>query len=140
GDLHRAAAEGVLRLGDERRVEADRGHGWDRRVAGLRVDRLGAQRPDLARRVPALERGEVHHPDREVERPQLRRLLDRAALQALDAQFDADLVDRGLASEDAPERSRPATRPGPDELAGTLAGDRVWLPDGHGSGRIQPEP
>ena len=49
----------------------------DRRIAGLGMDALGAQRPDLARRVLALEGRQIHHPDREVEGPQLRGLLDR---------------------------------------------------------------
>ena len=138
--LTRRALERLLRLGDERRVDADRGDGRDRRVAGLRVDRLRAQRPDLARRVAALEGREIHHPDREVEGPQLRGLLDRAALEALDAQLDADLVDRGLAPEHAPERPRAPAGPRADELAGALAGDRVGLPDGHGTVRIHRAP
>src|SRR5262249_29113840 len=136
GDLHGRAAQGVLGLGDERGVQADCRDRRNRRVARLRVDRLRAQRPDLAWRVAALERREVDHPDREVERPQLGRLLDRAPLQALDARLDPDLVDGGEPAEDAAERSRAPARPRVDELAGTLAGEGVWLPDGHGTVRI----
>src|SRR6185503_8810797 len=122
GDLDARPAEGVLRVLDQGRVDADGRDGWDGRVARLRVDGLGAHRPDLAGCVLALEGRQIHHPDRQVEGPQLGGLLDRAALQALDAELDAHLVDRRLAAEDAAEGARTAARPGPDELAGALAG------------------
>jgi threonine dehydratase len=67
------------------------------------MDPLGAQGPDLARGVLSLEGREVHHPDREVERPELRRPLDGAFLQALDPLLDADLVDAADPSEEAAE-------------------------------------
>ena len=92
----------------KRRVDADRRDVRDRRVARLRVHRLRAQRPDLARRVLPLERREIHHPDREVERPQLRRLLDRPLLERVDPLLDADLVDRLTRPSRLAERSRPA--------------------------------
>ena len=73
GDADAGRAQGFLRLGNERRIDADRGDVGDRRVARLRLDRLGAQGPDLARRVLSLERRQVHHPDCQVEGPQLGR-------------------------------------------------------------------
>src|SRR5207247_1284596 len=79
---------------------------------------------------------EVHHPDGEVERPHLGRLLDRAALEGLDPQLDPDLVDCRLSAEHAAERAWTAACPRPDQLAGALPRDRVGLPDGHGTGRI----
>jgi hypothetical protein len=100
------------------------------------MHRLGAQGADLARRVAALERRQIHHPDREVQGPELGGLLDRAPLEALDPQLDAHLVDGGLAPEHAPEGSRAAACPRLDELAGALAGDGVGLPEGHGTVRI----
>src|SRR5439155_17842892 len=101
---------------------------------------LGAQRPDLARRVATLERREIHHPDREVERPELGGLLDRPFAQRLDTLLDADLVDRGDTAQQAAEMSGPVV-PGPDELVGALAGRRVGTADcGHGTVRIQLPP
>ena len=82
GDLHVAPLQRVLRLGDHRRVDADRRDGRDGRVARLWVHGLDAQRPDLAGRVLPLERRQIHHPDGQVEGPQLRRLLDRPPLRA----------------------------------------------------------
>ena len=116
--------ERLARLGHERRVDADRRDVRDRRIARLRVDRLGAQRPDLARGVLPLERGQVDHPDRQVERPQLRGLLDRALLERLDPLVDPDLVDRADPSEQPAERARPPVE-GPDELVGALPGEPV---------------
>ncbi len=49
--------------------------------SGFGTDRLRAHRDDLADRVAALEGRQVHAPDREVERPALRVLLDRAGRQ-----------------------------------------------------------
>ena len=124
GDLDGRALEGVLRLGDERRVDADRGDRRDRRVARLRAHRLDAQRADLARRVLSLERRQIHHPDREVERPHLRGLLDRPALERVDPLLDADLVDRGDPPEQAAERvagARPSQAT--DQLVRALAGE-----------------
>ena len=121
GDLDRRALERVLRLGDERRVDAHRGDGRDRRVARLRAHRLDAHRPDLARRVLSLEGRQVHHRDRELERPHLRRLLDRAPLERIDPLLDADLVDRGDPTEQAAERPGAAI-PGTDQLVGACTG------------------
>ncbi len=130
--------ERVLRLGDERRVDAHRGDGRDRRVARLRAHRLDAHRPDLARRVLSLEGRQVHHRDRELERPQLRRLLDRAPLERIDPLLDADLVDRGDPPEQAAERPGTAV-PGTDQLVGALTGRVIGASrGGHGTERIHP--
>ena len=93
GDLHGRAGEPLLRDGDEVRVDADRRHGRDRRVAGIRVHRLRAQGGDLARRVRAFEGRQIHHPDREVERGELRALLDRALRELARAGLERDRVD-----------------------------------------------
>src|SRR5439155_1454784 len=54
GDPHPRSAEGVLRLGHERRIDAEGRDGRDRRVARLGSHRLGRERADLARRVLSL--------------------------------------------------------------------------------------
>ena len=102
-------------------VDAHRGDGRDGRVARLRTHRLDAHRPDLARRVLPLERRQVHHRDRELERPQLRRLLDRAPLEQIDPLLHPDLVDGGDPPEQAAQRPGPAV-PRTDQLVGALAG------------------
>ena len=141
GDLHGRAPERLLGLGDQRRVDADRGDGRDRRVARLRPHRLDAHRPDLARRVLPLERRQIHHRDREVERPHLRRLLDRAALERIDPLLDADLVDRASPAR-AGCRAGPGGHPRPDQLVGALAGRAVGASGRrHGTERIhRPRP
>ena len=140
GDLHAAARERLLGVGDQRRVDADRRHGRDGRVARLGAHRLDAQRPDLARRVLPLEGRQVHHPDREVERPELRRPLDRAPLERVDPLLDPDLVDRADPADQAAERAADRARsriPGPDQLVRALAGGAVGaLGGGHGTERI----
>src|SRR4029450_11934270 len=122
GDLDGRAPEGVLRVLDERRVDAQRGDARDRRIAGLRSDRLCGERPDLARRVLALERREVDHPDRQIEGPELRSFLDRALLQRVDPFVDADLVDGADPTEEAAQRPGSPV-PGADKLASLLAGE-----------------
>jgi hypothetical protein len=100
------------------------------------VHRLRAERPDLARRVLPLEGRQVHHPDREIERPELGLPLDRALLQAVDPFLDADLIDRADPAEQAAEGARPAV-PRADELVGALAGEGVRaVGGGHGTVRI----
>ena len=56
------------------------------------MDALHAQRANLALSVFTFERGQVDHPDREIERPKLRIAFDRTFLQAVDALIDAHLV------------------------------------------------
>ena len=77
-----------------RRVDADRGDaaGWSgRRAPGACALTHSAR--TLPGGVLPLERGQVHHPDREVQRPHLGRLLDGALLERIDPLVDADLVD-----------------------------------------------
>ena len=58
------------------RCRSPRRSGW--LGSAGRAHALGAQRADLALSVLALERGQIDHPDREVERPQLdSRLIER---------------------------------------------------------------
>ena len=58
-----------------------------------------AHRDDLADGIRALERGEVHAPDREIERPQLRLALDRALRERGRPLLEPDGVHRGHAGE-----------------------------------------
>ena len=58
------------------------------------VHRLVTHLPDLARRIAAFERGLIDHAEREFERLDFRVLLEAAAVEARDAFFDADLIDR----------------------------------------------
>src|SRR3989442_909312 len=81
----------LLGVGDQSRIDAQRRDRRDRGITRLGMDRLRREAPDLARGVAALEGRQIDHPDREVEGPQLRGLLDRAALQRVDAQLDSDL-------------------------------------------------
>jgi hypothetical protein len=92
GDLHAAPAQRLLGGADERRVDADRGHARDRRVSRIGLPALHAQRADLALGVLPLECREIHHSDRQVERPELRFLLDRALLEAVDPLVHAHRV------------------------------------------------
>src|SRR6188474_3827688 len=78
---------------------------------------LGTQGANLALRVFALERGQVHHPDREIERPQLGFALDRALLEAVDPLLYADLVHAPDPLDHALDALAPAD-PGTYERAG----------------------
>src|SRR4029450_10227194 len=78
---------------DEVRVHADRGDRWEGGVARIGTDRLGGKGSDLPRRVLTLERRQVHHPDRELEREDLRVPLDRTPRQRRGALFQRDSVD-----------------------------------------------
>ena len=51
------------------------------RVGGVGAQRLGGERPDLAGGVRALQRGQVDHADREVDRPRLGGGLDGAGAE-----------------------------------------------------------
>jgi hypothetical protein len=68
------------------------------------MDRLRGERGDLARRVGALERREVHHPHGELERLELRLALDRALAERRRPLLERDLVDRADAREARLER------------------------------------
>ena len=100
-DGHPRAGHGTAGGAHEVGVDAD---GRDARagvVAGLGLHRLGAQRPHLAGRVGALERGEVGHRHDGVERPALGTLLDRPGGQARDPGLGAHLVDPRQAVQEA---------------------------------------
>ena len=108
--LDRRAAEPRHGGRDEVRIDADRRDRRDRRVDGVGADRLRAQRRDLAGRVGALERRQVHHPDRELERLQLRLLLDRALRQRRRALFERDRVDGADSRQPRLQRELEAAR------------------------------
>ena len=121
GDLHRAAGAaagerggdgGDVEAGALQRLAGDAGEvavdadGRDRRagrVAGVGPLGLGGQGADLAGGVGALQRGQVDHRDRGVDRPGLRRRLDRAGAEHRDAGLGADLVDAGQAVQEGAE-------------------------------------
>ena len=86
------------------RVDADGGDRRARRVARVGPHRLRAQRAHLAGRVRALERGQVDHADRHVERPRLARRLDAAGGEPGRPRLGADLVDAGQAVQEPPQR------------------------------------
>ena len=113
-------ASASFATGTMRGVDADRGDAGDRRVGRVRPDALGAQ---SARTLPVgvlpLERGQVHHPDGELERPDLGCLLDGPLLERVDALVDAHLVHAADAVEQRAGRPRPAD-PGVDERGGLL--------------------
>ncbi len=94
GDPHARAGEPPLGDAHEVRVDAHCRNGRDRAVGWVGVDRLRAQRGDLAGRVGTLERRQIHHPDREVERRKLRALLDRSFRELPGAGLERDRVDR----------------------------------------------
>src|SRR6266498_408658 len=77
GHLHPGPLQLPHRYGNELRVETHGCNRWDRRVRGVRTNGLGAHGHDLSRGVLPLQRGQVHRPDRQVQRPQLRLALDR---------------------------------------------------------------
>src|SRR5688500_18712676 len=71
GDVDPAAGQGLLRDAGEVAVDADRGDRRARGVGRVGTAGLGGQAADLARGVGALERGQVDHRDRGVDRPRL---------------------------------------------------------------------
>ena len=81
GHVDAAALQFGRRDVSQVRVHADGGDHRRGRVGGVGALGLGAQRADLARRVLALQRGQVDHRDRGVERPSLGRGLDGPARQ-----------------------------------------------------------
>ena len=102
--LHAGSVEPRLRGRDEIRIDADRRDRRDRRVDRVGPHRLRAERGDLAGRVGALERRQVHHPDGEVVGLQLRVLLDRALGQRRGALLERDGVDGADPRESRLER------------------------------------
>ena len=104
GHLHVGPGQRVDRGLDQVAVDADGGHGRARRVGGIGAPALGAQRPDLARRVLPFEGGEVDHADGEVEGERLGGGLDRPGGEAGGPGLDAHLVDAGQAVEEPSQR------------------------------------
>ena len=103
-DLHAASGKAFLRSFDEVRVETDCRNRRHRRVQRIGPHRLRAQRRDLARRVLALEGGQIHHPDREVERLQLGLALDRPLRERRGALLERHGVDRADTRESGARR------------------------------------
>ena len=102
--LHAAVAERLLGGRDHVGVDADGGGRRAGRVGRVGVHRLGGERADLAGGVLALERGQVDHPDRQVDRVRLGRGLDRAGAEGGRAGLGADLVDAGEAVQEPAQR------------------------------------
>ena len=94
GDLDAAVAQALDRGRDHVRVDAERGDRRHARVRRVGSHGLRGERRDLARRVGALERRQVGHPHRELEREDLRLLLDAALRERGGALLERDLVDR----------------------------------------------
>ena len=72
--------------------------------------RLRAERAYLPRRISALERGEVHHPDRKVERVELRIALDRALRELRGSRLERDGVDSADPGQPTAARQLERTR------------------------------
>lgn len=87
------------------RVHAHRGDRWCLRAVRVGATGLGAQCADLALGVGAFERGEVDHPDRGVDRPQFRGLLDAPGAEPGGALLQTDLVDSGQSVQEPPQRT-----------------------------------
>ena len=107
-----AASPGAGRRGrrHEVRVDADRGDRRDAAVDRVGTHRLRAERRDLAGRVGALERRQVHHADGELERLQLRLLLDRPLRKLAGTRLERDGVDRADPRQPRLQRKLEATR------------------------------
>src|SRR6202521_1323364 len=88
---------------DAGRVDADCGHRRNRWIARFRPDCLRAERRHFAWRVRSLESRQVHASHRQVERPELGGLLDRALGERGGALVDAYLVDAAHAAHQRAE-------------------------------------
>ena len=99
-----------LRHGDEVRVHADGGDRRDRAVGRVGTHRLRAERRHLAGRVRPLERRQIHHPDRELERRELRPLLDRPLRELAGPRLERDRVDGADARQPQIERKLEVAR------------------------------
>ncbi len=100
----------LLRRRNQVRVDAHRGDRRDVRIARIGPHRLRAERRHLAGRVLPLERRQVAAANRELERPDLRVLLDRALRELGGALLDGHLVDRADARQPLLERQLEAAR------------------------------
>ena len=131
GDVDAAGAEHLLRGRDHVGVDAHgRGHRAGR-VGRVRVHRLGGEGADLAGGVLPLQRGQVDHPDREVDRELLGRGLDRAGAERGGTGLRADLVDTGQPVQEPAQRVVAA-----GDVREVLRGSGCARPlaRGHGSG------
>ena len=97
------AAQHLGHVRDHRRVDADRADVRAGRVGRVRAQRLGGQRPHLARGVRPLQRGQVDHPDRQVDRLGLGGGLDGAGAELCRPLLRADLVHAGQAVQEGPQ-------------------------------------
>src|SRR6478735_5801527 len=104
GHVDAAVAEGLLGRGDHVGVDADGGGGRTGRVGRVGAHRLRREGADLPVGVLALERGQVDHPDGQVDGEGLRGGLDRAGGQTGGAGLAPDLVDARKAVEESAER------------------------------------
>src|SRR5207245_5583187 len=91
------------------RVDADSGDRRDARVARVGPHGFRAERGDLAGRVLPFERRQVAAADRQLERPDLRVLLDAPLGELGRAPFDCDLVDRADARQALLQRKLEST-------------------------------
>ena len=91
-------------IGDHVRVDADRGGRRAGRVGRVGAHRLGGEGAHLAGGVLALERGEVDHPDRQVDGVLLGGGLDRPGAELRCPRLGADLVHTREPVEEAPQR------------------------------------
>src|SRR5690606_25173003 len=105
GDADAAAAQRLHRYRDQVGVDADRGGRRRGGVGGVGAAGLGGQRPDLARGVGALQRGQVDHADGQVDRGGLGGGLDRAGGQGRGALGHAHLVDARQSVQEVAEGS-----------------------------------
>ena len=115
GDLHVAPGERAARHAHEAGIDADRRDRRDRGLQGIGPDRLRAERTHLARGVRSLEGRQVHHPDREVEREELRLALDRPLRELGRPRLEGNGVDGADAREAT--TARQLERPGGEQLA-----------------------
>ena len=97
-------ASAATAVADHVRVDAQRGDVRGFRILRVRPAGLGGQRADLAGGVRTLQRGQVHHRDGQVDRGELRGLLDRAGGQTGGALLHPDRIDPGQSVQEPPER------------------------------------
>ena len=124
----RAAGQLTAGHGHQVRIYADGSDRRNRRVRRIRPAGLRAQPSDLARRIRALQRGQVDHADRRLQRPHLGVPLDRPGRQGRrpllprpPGQLRAIRAGPGEARHRRP-RSRPRHTPDPAGAARTGTG------------------
>ena len=106
GDLHAGAGDAPpWRWPPCRGRRRGRGRAGRRAVGRVRADRLGAERPDLARGVRAFQRRQVDHRDGEVDGVRLGGRLDGTGAERGGARLQADRVDAGQPVQEAAQRA-----------------------------------